>query len=128
MTTFADQPLFDAGLDTVRVGPLRARQAVHPGIAGHGASVASQGIEAREIEHTGRLVADSPTDLQARIDAIEAFVDDGPHPLTLDEGRRLESCVMTAAAFDPATALGPRVACRFHIAYLQLTPSRSQAS
>ncbi|MEM9251009.1 MAG: hypothetical protein AAGB29_01550 [Planctomycetota bacterium] len=123
MTTFADQLLFDGTLDTVRIGPLRARQAVNSGIAGHGASVVPQGIEARAIDHEGRLVADSPAELQSRIAAIESFIDRGPHTLQLNDGRSLEDCVMASATFDPSIAVGPRTACRFHLEYLQLTPT-----
>lgn len=123
MTTFADQHLFDDALDTVRIGPLRARQAVNAGIAGHGASVVPQGIEARSIDHEGRLVADSPGEFQSRIAAIESFIDRGPHTLQLNDGRTLEGCVMTSATFDPPIAIGPRTACRFRLEYRQLTPT-----
>ncbi|MEM1186799.1 MAG: hypothetical protein AAGI53_17575 [Planctomycetota bacterium] len=126
MTTFANQPLFDAKLDTVRIGPLRARQAVLNGVSGHGAPIVPQGLEAREIDHAGRLVADSPRELQSRIEAIERHIDGGPQPLTLDDGRTFAGCVMTQAQFDPPVAIGPRTASRFRVRYLQLTPAAEQ--
>lgn len=128
MTTFADKLLFDNGLDRVRVGPLRARQVLKAGVAGHGASVVPQGIEAREIDHDGRLVADSPAGLRTRTESIERYIDAGPQTLTLDDGHRLEGCVMTAAEFDPPVEIGPRVACRFRVRYLQLTPEPGATS
>jgi hypothetical protein len=122
MTRFADQPLFDPGLDVVSIGPLAARHAVTAATAGHGAAVLSQGIEPRTIEHAGLLTADTTAALHARVAAIEAYLDAGSHPLQLDDGRTLSGCTLVSAAFEPAVALGPRVACRYRLAYLQPSP------
>ncbi|MEM6333747.1 MAG: hypothetical protein AAF823_10460 [Planctomycetota bacterium] len=123
MTTFDDQPLFTPGHSAVRVGPLVSRHDEQPGFTGVGAHLVQQGIDARDITHTGRIVDDSPAALQQRIAAIEAYVGQPPCTLVTHDGRTLPACAMIEARFDPPVALGPRTAADFTIRYLQLDPA-----
>ena len=93
---FNDQPLFagspgraDADAE-VRVGADALRVIEQAGPGDRGVRVVGRGREARPIVQAGWLVADTQGELDARLEAIRAYLDGREYPLVDGWGRRHE--------------------------------------
>lgn len=122
--TFDGAELFSTGPAWVHVGGSSLRHARQRALRGHGERLVSEGITGRSIAQHGTLVADTPAELQAQVDAIESMVDGVPRSLTDELGRTWSN--VTMVAFKPAqpVRLGPRWKVDYEIEYVQGVPVR----
>ncbi len=121
MHTMLDgQALFDEQELTMTVGsPSRA--ALERTVAGlDGVLSIDLGARARPIRQTGVLRATSRAALQARMDAITAFLDGRTHILTTADRRTFDNVRLDS--FQPLSERpgGPGIVVEYEIAYTQL--------
>jgi hypothetical protein len=114
------QALFDEQELTITLGsPSRA--ALERTIAGlDGVLSIDLGARSRKIRQTGVLRAASRAALNARIDAVTAFLDGRTHTLTTADGRTYDH--LRVDSFQPLREHtgGPGPAVEYEIAYTQL--------
>jgi hypothetical protein len=114
------QAVFDEQELTITVGsPSRA--ALERTVAGlDGVLSIDLGARARPIRQTGVLRATSRAALNARIDAITAFLDGQTHMLTTLDGRTFDN--LRVDSFRPLGEHtgGPGIVVEYEIAYTQL--------
>jgi len=78
------------------------------------------GERTREIRQRGTLRAPSRAAMQARIDSISAFIDDGTHTLRSADGQEYRNIrVDSFKQIDECTS-GPGIVVEYEIVYMQL--------
>lgn len=105
--------LFGAGPVRCVAGGRELRADVQGSLGATGGRVVSSGIRARRIVQRGALVADSPGELRALAERVEAKLDGLARTLTDEHGRAWERVVLTR--FEPGEVV--RVGARWKQAY-----------
>lgn len=122
MATFDNESLFDSGTVRFKIGPVKLRHAIQHAPGSIGAMLDNQGLEARRIVQSGKLVADTPVALQGLADAIRAKLDGRSYTLVDNLGRAWSDTAMIEFEMDPFTRIGARWKSAYRITYLQVIP------
>lgn len=120
MVTFDNEPLFGSGAARFKAGPVKLRHTVQHPPGSLGVRLDHQGTEARRIDQSGVLIADTAGGIQAQIDAIENKIDGLPHILADSVGRVWSDTVLLAFDTDPLERVGARWKAGYRVEYLQV--------
>ena len=118
--TLDGQAVFDEQELTIMIGSP-GRASLERSIAGlDGVLSIDLGARSRRIRQTGVLRAAGRTAMNARIDAIAAFLDGQTHTLATADGRVYDN--LRVDSFQPLRerAAGPGIVVEYEIAYTQL--------
>lgn len=122
MVTFDNEALFESGTSRFRIGPIKLRYAEQNTPGSIGSRVDTQGVEARQIEQAGELIADSPSALQVLVDSIRTKLDGAAHELVDDLGRTWPDTVMISCDAGAFMRVGTRWKTAYTVQYLQVKP------
>lgn len=122
MIKFNAQSLFNSGPAVLHVHALEPRQHAHTAAHGESTSLHSLGYEPRKIEQHGTLLADSPPELRALIQAIENLSDGLAHTLTDDSQNFATEAVLSNTEILPTMAVGTRFKADYTLTYLEPKP------
>lgn len=120
MIQYKGLDLFSSGPSTIERGP-----SINPDadLAATLSEVESQalapGYAPRVITQRGVLIADTPVELEALIDAIDAEVDQGAQTLAEGALNTWNGCVLRNFIHKSRTRIGPRYAVSYTVTYLQ---------
>lgn len=118
--TLDGQAVFDEQELTIAVGSP-GRASLERSIAGlDGVLCIDLGARSRRIRQTGVLRAVGRTALNARIDAIAAFLDGRTHTLTTADGRVYDNLRVDSFQQLRQRTAGPGIVVEYEIAYTQL--------
>lgn len=118
--TLDGQAVFDEQELTIAIGSL-GRASLERSIAGlDGVLSIDLGARSRRIRQTGVLRAAGRAALNARIDAIAAFLDGQTHTLATGDGRVYDNLRMDSFQQLRQRAAGPGIVVEYEIAYTQL--------
>lgn len=120
MVTFDGESLFGSGPVRFKFGPVQSRHAIQHPPGSRGTRLDCQGTEAREIKQSGVLIADSATDLQSLVQAIEGKVDGQTHLLVDNLGRTWSDIAMLRVDAEPFERVGARWKSEYRIEYLRV--------
>ena len=122
MSMYKSQDLFSSGPHAFRVRGLSVRRQLVEQPGTDGARVVALGRTAREIEQFGVLHGESGSDLQARLNSIEAAMNGAPGELIDDLDRAWPRMVLVE--FNPARIrrAGVRLAVNYTALYVQTQP------
>jgi hypothetical protein len=118
--TLDGQKLFDDEQLQIEVGSLErdSIERTMPGL--DGVLTIDMGSRGRQIKLTGSLQAKSLTQLNARIDAISAYMDGQVHRLVTSQGEQFDNLRMDVFRVSNERASGAGVCCDYEIVYRQL--------
>lgn len=122
MVTFDSKSLFESGTTGFLIGPIRLRHTIQYAPGSIGAQLDSQGTEARQIKQIGEFIANSPSELQAHLDAIREKLDGLPYTLIDNLGRTWPDAVMTEVKAEVFVRVGARWKTAYQIKYVQVIP------
>lgn len=119
-TTLDGKALFDERELTIAVGSVE-RASVERGVPGlDGLASIDLGRRGRKVRQRGTLRATNQARTDARIAAIEAFLDGAPHTLHVSDGRRYDNLRMDAFVQRDRRVEGTGVVVEYEITYTQL--------
>ena len=123
-TTLDGQNLFDQQGLSVEVESI-SRDSVERAVGGlDGVVSIDLGSRGRKIKQAGRLRARSQLELDARCDAISAYMDGGAHKLVTDDGREFDNLRMDSFVVTGIRSGGASLCCDYEIIYRQLVAVR----
>ena len=118
--TLDGQAVFDEQELTIAIGSP-GRASLERSIAGlDGVLSIDLGARSRRIRQTGVLRAAGRAAMNARIDAIAAFLDGQTHTLTTADGRVYDNLRVDSFQQLRERAVGPGIVVEYEIAYTQL--------
>ena len=122
MITFDGEPLFGSEAAKIKIGPVKLRHAVQQSPGSRGMRIDHQGAEARRINQSGVLVADSPGGLQLQVGFIESKIDGLAYTLVDGFGRVWSNAVLIEFDVEPFERVGARWKAAYRAEYLQVIP------
>ncbi len=114
--------IFASGTTVLQAGPIKLRHTIRNTPGSYGARLDIEGKEVRQIDQSGCLIADTSSDLQTLIDAIQSKLDGLSHTLTDDHDKTWTDCVMISFKPGAFVRIGKRWKCDYTIEYLQVKP------
>jgi hypothetical protein len=118
--TLDGQKLFDDEQLQIEIGSLErgSIERTMPGL--DGVLTIDMGSRGRQIKLTGSLQAKSLTQLNARIDAISAYMDGQVHRLVTGQGEQFDNLRMDVFKVSKERSSGMGLCCDYEIVYRQL--------
>jgi hypothetical protein len=119
-TTLDGKALFDERDLRITVGPIE-RPSIERSVAGlDGLASIDLGLRGRKIRQRGTLRAASRAQMDARVAAIESFLDGAEHSLRTADGRQYDHLRMDAFTPLGSQGEGTGLVVEYEIAYTQL--------
>ncbi len=119
-TTLDSQALFDERDLRIAVGPVE-RASIERSVGGiDGLASIDLGLRGRKIRQRGTLRATSRAQMEARLAAIESFLDGAEHTLRTADGRQYDHLRMDAFTQLGSQVEGTGLVVEYEIAYTQL--------
>ena len=119
MITYNGLDLFSSGPGTLERGPGQSPGLIVQSLSSIESAAVSSSYAPRLITQYGMLLADSPAELQALIDAIDANVDQSAEDLVEVDVHTWPGCVMRSFSHEPRMRLGARFGVTYTVTYLQ---------
>ena len=119
MITFNAKDLFSSGPASIERGPNQPFGTLLQSLSSTESAAVSASYKPRQITQRGTLIADTPALLEARIEAIDAEVDQGPADLVEDSVNTWPGCVMRSFTHAPRHRIAARYAVAYTVVYLQ---------
>ena len=119
-TTLDGRALFDERDLRLAVGPLE-RSSIERSVAGlDGLASIDLGLRGRKMRQRGTLRAASRAQMDARLAAIESFLDGAEHTLRTADGRQYDHLRMDAFSPLGSQVEGTGLVVEYEITYMQL--------
>ncbi|MEO0474484.1 MAG: hypothetical protein AAF085_00750 [Planctomycetota bacterium] len=119
MITYNAKDLFSSGPASLERGPNPSFGTLVQSLSTTESAAVSSAYKPRQITQRGTLIADTPAQLEALIDAIDAEVDQAAADLVEDGINTWPGCVMRGFTHAPRHRIGARYAVAYNLVYLQ---------